>query len=199
MNALVYVETRPYPDLKQNILGQIKFLPDWPLYIFCSPHNQHLFGDIAARYFHCVVRSLPEYNRLLTSARFWHTIQADKCLIFQHDTGILKPWDATFEQYDYIGAPWKFQAHGGNGGLSWRNVNVMRQIIAENHYTGNPYEDVWFCNIMFQQNMNLAPREVCESFAVETIFRLGTFGFHAIENWLSKEQCNLIRNQYLKA
>lgn len=195
MNALVYVETRPYPDLKANIEKQLQKLPDWPLYIFCAQRNIHLFGGIPARYHFVEVNTLGQYNRLLTSERFWNTIKAEKCLIFQHDTGILKDNLLDFAEWDYVGAPWKFQQHGGNGGLSWRNVELMAYICAHEPYSGNPYEDVWFCNYMNREGLKLAPREVCAKFSVETIFQLGTFGYHAIDNWLSARECEIIRSQ----
>ena len=196
MNALVYVETRPYPDLKANIEKQLSKLPDWRLYIFCSQANVTLFGNLPANYHFVEVNSLHQYNRLLTSPRFWNTIQAEKCLIFQHDTGGFKDNLSDYEDWDYVGAPWRFQAHGGNGGLSWRNVEVMKWICEREAYTGNPYEDVWFCNYMYANGMKLAPPDVCAAFSVEAIFRLGTFGYHAVKNWLSEDQCRQIINQY---
>jgi hypothetical protein len=53
-------------------------------------------------------------------------------------------------------------------------------------------EDVFFSRFV----KNVAPREVNAKFACETEFRLGTLGAHAIDEWLTKEECGKIRNQY---
>jgi hypothetical protein len=53
-------------------------------------------------------------------------------------------------------------------------------------------EDVFFSRFVKE----VAPREACEKFACEGEFRLGTFGYHAIEEWLTPEECRQIRAQY---
>jgi hypothetical protein len=53
-------------------------------------------------------------------------------------------------------------------------------------------EDVFFSCFVKE----VAPREVCEKFACETEFRLGTFGYHAIDEWLTAEECKQIKEQY---
>lgn len=53
-------------------------------------------------------------------------------------------------------------------------------------------EDVFFSRFV----KNVAPRDVAAKFACETEFRLGTLGAHAIDEWLTKEECESIRTQY---
>lgn len=53
-------------------------------------------------------------------------------------------------------------------------------------------EDMFFSRYV----KNVAPREVNEKFACETVFKLGTMGCHAIDEWLTPEQCEQIREQY---
>jgi hypothetical protein len=53
-------------------------------------------------------------------------------------------------------------------------------------------EDVFFSRFV----KNVAPREVNAKFACETEFRLGTLGAHAIDEWLTKAECEQIRRQY---
>lgn len=53
-------------------------------------------------------------------------------------------------------------------------------------------EDVFFSYYL----KDVAPKEVCEKFACETKFTLGTLGTHAIDEWLTPEQCEQIREQY---
>lgn len=183
MNNLVaiIIENRPIPGIEQIIEAHEKMLPkDTPVYwIKNEPIN-----------------SMGDYNRLLTSKRLWRNL-SENVLIFQHDSMILKPGIEEFMEWDYVGAPWKFQEHGGNGGLSFRKRSAMMRVIDKFNYNGNPNEDVWFCNCLKELGMNLAPREVCEKFSCESIFKLGTYGYHQIESYLTPKECEAIRNQYL--
>jgi hypothetical protein len=196
----VIVETRPLENINRIIHSHMNRLPkDWGLTIFCSVDNQHMMPHGANLIvMPSAFMNEMQYNKLLTSFAFWQNVPYDKCLVFQHDSELFKAWDSDFEKWDYIGAPWKFQQHGGNGGLSWRSVAAMKwclQQIAYNPTLGN--EDVYFSDILAKSfEYRLAPREHCEKFAVETIFQLGTFGGHAIDKWLSLEECVKIRKQY---
>jgi len=100
-----------------------------------------------------------------------------------------------------VGAPWPFQRHGGNGGLSLRNPIKMAEVCTTVEYKANNHgnEDVFFANHLGLIGGKLAPREICARFSTESIFRLGTFGCHAIDRYLSPEQCHQIRNQYVNA
>jgi hypothetical protein len=141
-------------------------------------------------------KTMIDYNKLLTNPSFWDHIEYDRVLIFQHDSGLLKSGIEEFLKWDYIGAPWKFQEHGGNGGLSIRNPRVMFNICQKFKYNHECNEDVWFCNKMKELNMNIAPREVCSMFSVESIYKTGTLGYHAMDKYLLKIQVETILNQY---
>lgn len=195
------VETRNYPDLAEVIQGHLKYLPiDWGLMIVTTEDNklflQEIFPEAS---FHLVESNFEEeaYNRLITSPEFISKIPFEKFLVFQHDSRLLNYWDVNFEKYDYIGAPWTFQDHGGNGGLSWRSKKMMLQISERVPFFeivhGN--EDVYYCNNMQSFGFNLAPREVCSRFSCESIFQSGTFGYHAIEKWLSPEEISQVKDQ----
>jgi hypothetical protein len=204
----VIVETRPLGNLQDIILNHVKFLPDdWGLTVFCSEENKHLVQDgsvlgvVDSESLRVIVLEQPinemEYNKLLTSQWFWDQLPYDKCLIFQHDSEIFRKWESKFEKYDYIGAPWSFQRHGGNGGLSWRSVAAMKAVleIAQWHPSkGN--EDVFFCNVLHgHPDYLMADRQTCSEFSVETIYQPATFGAHAIDKWLTPEQCKKLRSQ----
>ncbi len=151
--------------------------------------------------------SSEDYNLILTDPDFWHSLSRyDRVLIFQHDSKILKRDDEKLQSFlkcDYVGAAWSFQYHGGNGGLSIRNPKAMLHIIKNRPYRypqdGN--EDVYFSNELFNiegdnSGYYLADRNTCKEFSCESIFALGTFGVHAIDKYLTPEQCNQILNQY---
>ncbi len=198
--AAVIVETRPLVNLKQVIEDHLKFLPKYTkLYVFGSTHVDLLLSQAEFKYeFHNVGVKLSEwgYNLLLTSKQFWESIQEENVLIFQHDSEILRDGIEYFYRYDYAGAPWKFYPHGGNGGLSFRKKKAMIDCIEVRLWTqeqGN--EDVYFSKILKSIECKMS-RAACDLFSCETIFKLGTFGCHAIDKHLSKEECKQIRNQY---
>lgn len=203
----VIVETRPLDNLVDVIYDHMKFLPvDWGLRIFCSEDNYSLLnehfseGDLII--LDRKISNQNDYNYLLTDANFWLQIQFDKILIFQPDSMILRTGIEEFLQWDYVGAPWAFQAHGGNGGLSLRSKHAMVEIC--DTYKGvynvaaHGNEDLFFSNVMYTDNFNynLAPRDVCMKFSCEAIFQLGTFGYHAVEKYLTTEQVEEIKTQY---
>lgn len=147
--------------------------------------------------------NMHDYNKHLTDPKFWaEHCDVDRVLIFQHDSGLLRKGIEEFFDFDYCGAPWVFQLHGGNGGLSLRNPRIMLHICQQFPYRGmavHGNEDVYFSNIMHESKGCaglLAPREVCSKFSVESIYQLGTFGWHGIHKWLTPQQCNNVLNQY---
>ena len=193
--AGVIVDTRNV-NFKSIIERHFEFLP--------GKFDCVVFHDQNSVNFDCIKHQIPrsinnlrDYNDLMTSEWFWDKLIYDKVLIFQNDSGLLRKGIEEFYKWDYVGAPWKFQDIGGNGGLSWRSVKVMKKISKQKPYSLiYGFEDVYFCNEMKEKGLNIAPREVCKKFSCETIFELGTLGYHAIRNYMSEEQCNDILNQY---
>jgi len=180
--AAVIVENREF-DMDSIIDRHKKFLPSsWEII--------HL-KDVIVSHFH-------EYNRLLGSAKFWKSLPFDKVLIFQHDSGLLRKGIEDFLKYDYVGAPWVFQESGGNGGLSLRTPEVMIRttefLAYDRSHHGN--EDVYFSNNIKWVGGKLAPRKACSEFSVESVFQMGTLGYHAIDNFFSKDVVNKILTQY---
>ena len=204
MKGCCIVETRPITNLSEIIIDRhLKYIPkDWGLTIYCSSLNHEYIknSDFGVNTNIIVLDNskltIDGYNSMLKSKSFWKSLPYEKVLIFQSDSRLLKEGIEDFLKWDYIGSPFQFQHHGGNGGLSLRNVNLMEEICRSENFT--PYnEDVDFCNFMFENKIgNLAPREVCFKFSCETIPMLGTLGVHAIEKWLSKIHCEEILNQY---
>lgn len=146
------------------------------------------------------VKSLEDYNAMMTSPSFWHRLRLyNKVLIIQNDSEMFRPGIEEFYDCDYIGAPWKFQEHGGNGGFSLRSVEACTKTIEKFPYQGSRvhgYEDVYFSNHIEKAGFKLATREQCSKFSCETIYAEGTLGAHAIDKYFTKEQCQKLRNQY---
>lgn len=146
------------------------------------------------------VKSGHDVNFVMTKKEFWEKFfEYDRVLIFQHDSGLLKRGIENFLAWDYVGAPWKFQQHGGNGGLSIRNPRAMADVCEKVPYDHKQHgnEDVYFVNHLPLLNCSVAPREVCETFAVESIYRLNTLGYHAIDRYLLPHECANILSQYM--
>ena len=195
-NAAVITETRNFNP--QIIRDHLDMLPDnFDLIVFCGDSNAHLFNEFECIKYNTSINNLNDYNRLLTSLYFWDKLQHfDKVLIFQTDSKILREGIEEFYKWDYVGAPWLFQEKGGNGGLSLRDPKIMLEIIESEPYNpGYGYEDVYFSNKV-ENYGNLAPRNICKKFSCETIFELGTWGYHAIQNYMTNEQISKIENQY---
>ena len=203
--SAVIVEPRNIEGLVNIINAHLKHLDDtWDLMIFGSVLNRELMktsfpqarfvslggGNINIR----------GYNTLLTSLDFWKSIPNEKVLIFQWDSMILKKGVDEFLGYDFVGAPWKFSQTGGNGGFSIRSRSAMIKCIEHRKYnpSSDGNEDIYFCKLLKQLNLNLAPRDVCSKFSCETIFALGTFGYHGIDKYLTEEECEQIMTQYGK-
>lgn len=196
MYALALIETRINQRIDDKIHDHAYFLPDdWHKFaVVCERnHKETKLPYILID----EVNSFNDYNRILTKADFWNNfLEYERVLICQADSGLLREGIDEFLKWDYVGAPWKFQEHGGNGGLSLRNPKVMHEICLNHTWTlGMAYEDVWFSNIMYG-NYDLAPRCVCETFSAETIYRLGTLGYHNIGGYLSSREVQNIMNQY---
>lgn len=144
------------------------------------------------------IKTLKDYNKLLTMRKFWEDIPFDKVLIFQHDSGLLRDGIDDFLEYDFVGAPlYHIDFPAMNGGLSIRDKEAMIKCIDHKHYNesyGN--EDIYFCNTLKEIGGHLPSKEIAKNFSVETIFGLGSVGYHAIDKWHSKELVEQIKTQY---
>lgn len=164
-------------------------------------HKKYLPIDWNVLHFDAPISSEREYNLLLTSKEFWENIPFDKVLIFQHDSLLLRHGIKDFLQYDFVGAQ-IFHEHLPmpcmNGGLSLRSKSKMLEVIEKIPYDYNLHgnEDIYFCRGIEKIGGNLPTKEGAQSFSVESVFSLGSLGCHAIDKYLTPEQCELILNQY---
>eukprot|EP00607_Mallomonas_marina_P000550 CAMPEP_0182426812 /NCGR_PEP_ID=MMETSP1167-20130531/13327_1 /TAXON_ID=2988 /ORGANISM="Mallomonas Sp, Strain CCMP3275" /LENGTH=378 /DNA_ID=CAMNT_0024608515 /DNA_START=341 /DNA_END=1477 /DNA_ORIENTATION=+ len=125
------------------------------------------------------VNSPVSYNRLLLSESFWSGLSevADKVLIFQTDSMLLRSGMNKFIKYEYLGAPWRLDlpfvvqkgvVNGiGNGGFTFRDVKLMLSVL----WTKEKFmfsEDVEFAKRAEKLCENFPTRAVAYSFAVES-------------------------------
>ena len=151
-----------------------------------------------------------------TSENFWKELSSYyRVLIFQTDTAILKKGIESYYDWDYIGAPcynYINEVSVLNGGLSLRNPRLMEficryygwdsdlpEMVELGKYSSASFfaEDIFFCTRMIKYNIGNYPSlEVAKTFSMETQFELGTLGYHKIEDYLTPEQVEQIKNQY---
>ncbi len=145
------------------------------------------------------IESARDYNLIMTSYQFWSRLPFDKVLIFQHDSGLLRKGIEEFLEYDFIGAPIQhIDFPAMNGGLSLRDVSAMLNVIVKTRYNPNKHgnEDMYFCNQLAKNGGKLPTKDVAQKFSVETIYNTGSLGYHAMNKYLTKEECETILNQY---
>lgn len=134
--AAVIVETREVAGFGNIVRNHLKHLPnDWKLEVYCADSNKlfvinELHGMEYTLHEGVMIKTAMDYNRLLLSRSFWEDLlQYKRVLIFQSDSEILRSGIEEFLSYDYVGAPWKINFRGGNGGLSIRNPAAMIEAI----------------------------------------------------------------------
>lgn len=174
--------------IEPHIIRHKQFLPDYEILHYDLRRHIRKANEIHIA-----------YNNVVASVEFWEELPFDKVLIFQHDSGLLRTGIEEFFEYDFIGAPLKHIPFPTmNGGFSLRSKEAMIKCINETQYDyevhGN--EDIYFCDQLKKLGGKLPTQEVASKFSVETIYGLGSLGYHAIEKWHTEEQCNIILNQY---
>ena len=181
--AAIIIDDRP-EIAKEAIERHSEFIPKgWPIIHMMPPYENGLYS----------IKSARDYNSVLTNPAFWRGCRYDRVLIFQHDSGLLRHGIEDFLEYDFIGAPIANIPGCMNGGLSIRNPEMMYITCVNYKYDHSCNEDVWFCNHL---KGNLPTKEVAQKFSVETIFGLGSLGYHAIDKYMTINEIDLIMRQY---
>jgi hypothetical protein len=149
------------------------------------------------------------YNRFMLESLGAH-VATEHCLVVQSDGFILNPafWDASFLDYDYIGAPWPGYVdvvggerlwldrnRVGNGGFSLRSRKLL-ELTARVRFDELPFphssEDLIICHYLYHEmraaGIRFAPPELAARFSIESpgIYAQSpqrVFGFHG-RHWL---------------
>ncbi len=191
--ATVIVDTRCHADLTVALRNVAYFLPNWAMYIFHSAANEQFLVEALGPRHRANLRRIVagnlthlEYSRLLASAFFWETIDAEKILVFQADAFLRRSGIAEFMEYDYVGAPWAHPVRGsngallrfGNGGLSLRNRLMSLAITKKRKWMGQP-EDIYFAqHFLADRAANLPDQATAARFSVETLYYSNPMGLH---------------------
>jgi len=185
--AAVLIEPRNHPMIKYVIYNFMYLLAPqgWSLHVFCSIDNYEMINDIRKvlnlhiHILHTNNLTEPEYNKLLTSEKFYNEFDESisHLLIFQTDTMLLKDNISEFLKFDFIGAAWSFSPNKGcNGGLSLRNRKKMLEICK--NYKCNENEDGFF-SFTNEQSLNVIPTlQDKNNFSMETIWCDDPMGLH---------------------
>lgn len=190
------VETKNKNGLLEVINNHINYLPkNTKLYLFGSKETEYIKELVDCEFYYVEINSIEDYNKLLKSISFWEIFKEERVLIFQHDSRLLRFGIEEFYQWDYIGASWNFSPFVGNGGLSLRNPKAMIDCLKTISVSTNN-EDIYFGFALPMKGYKVAPVHIANKFSIETKFYLGSFGYHAIEKYLSEEQCKQIKTQY---
>jgi Protein of unknown function (DUF5672) len=158
------------------------------------------------------IKSTKDYSDLLLTG-IDQCVLGTHVLIIQWDSFITHPnlWRDEFLSYDYIGPVWPHHPETpvGNGGFSLRSVKLLQAIKQPGFVKRHP-EDYCICadNKDFLEkecDIQFAPSEVAEQFAVERSEWHDAFGFHGLFNFgrvLSDDQLTaffkMIPDSYLR-
>jgi predicted O-methyltransferase YrrM len=156
------------------------------------------------------ISDLMEYSKFMVN-ELPNFIDTEHCFTIHHDGFVINPenWSNDFLNYDWIGAPWKKDAHFlvngervGNGGVSIRSKKLMD--IAKK-YECNNHEDTFICcslrNILTENGIKFAPLDLAAKFSLEcgsedlNVTINDVFAFHGKH---SKEHNNCIRDIIFK-
>lgn len=137
------------------------------------------------------LQGIEGYNRFMLSGLASH-VTTSHALVVQWDGFVCCPeyWDASFLDWDYIGAPWYHGgSHGsvGNGGFSLRSKKLLAALETLNHPANEP-EDMAICVTLRPMleakfGIRFAPLEVAQRFACEYGPYRPSFGFHGMHNF----------------
>jgi len=189
----VIVEPRKHAALKGVLHNFAYYLPNACFTLYHSMENQELANELRAiaPNLHTVCfregnMAREDYSALLESLAFWNDRRGERVLIFQTDTGLRKNDIAKFWRYGYVGAPWTWTPYPadpfflvGNGGLSLRDPQLMRDILIRNPPTqGDGHnEDLYFANAALHAG-RCPDVETAAEFSVEWMHHPDPMGFH---------------------
>lgn len=114
---------------------------------------------------------------------------AENLLVFQPDSIFCANSPTTlndFIEWDWIGAPWsKTAQYGGNGGLSFRKVSRIIQVLERNKRRAGDgaFEDLWLATkLRALPEWHMPNANISKTFSVESVWDETPLGYHI--GWL---------------
>jgi Protein of unknown function (DUF5672) len=209
----IIVEPREHPALEfvlTNVMANLD--PVWTIIVFHGNKNEEFVRSIIERNFHAEATrikminlhvdnlTIAEYNKLFYTKSFYDHIPSETFLVFQTDSALCSKFKHNineFLKYDYVGAPWKWSQHIGNGGLSLRKKSKMLEVLEKCPMddTAKP-EDVFFSSGCDAVTLLKPDSNTARNFSVETIpNETGTFGIHKPWVYLESGDYNMLRSE----
>lgn len=214
LNEAVIVETRELEHFEIIVRNCIyKLGEEWSHTIICGKNNYNFISNMVSKINRDIkIIKLPkttisqnDYNNMLLSIDFWNLCVGEKILIYQEDSFIFKHNIMDFINWDYIGAPFKFNCvdgiNVGNGGLSLRSKSKMIQVLQNtlvdsfNVHQLKPFvrdfmarqrldrvpEDIYFSTCLQKMHIGIvADFETAKQFSSETVYFEDSFGMHCM-------------------
>lgn len=233
-NVVIMIDNRPNIFSVISIYITMSNLRqgDWSVAVVCNNDNIDFFKKYLGDKVEYITKfnypskkfSLEIYNDLLKSPYFWNTFSKyDKALFVQDDGMILKSgMEERFMKYDYVGAPWekKWASQDpnkyiheeinaelvGNGGVSLRNVRVMKTLCEKYKYLAKQLhydkiqqqpEDVYFSYCCVKENKETPTYEEAQYFSSEQVINPDAFGFHKVWVYHHLSTIEALFNSYL--
>lgn len=211
---VVMVEPRRHNALEYVLRNVLHFLDDsWGLQIFSGTRNHEFIKAITVDWGLVHTEVLPvenldtrAYNQLKKSSEFWERVRGEHVLWIEPDCLLRRRGLERFLKFDYVGAPWRkeFAASAycrvGNGGLSLRRVDAMREIAARANPEAELFalEDVFFCmnlqlaNAQHPGRYQLPSVDEAMTFAVESMFATDPVGLHKPWPYVTTDQLQVL-------
>ena len=235
----IIIEPRQHKALSLVLNNALSNLDkNWIFYIYHGINNEDYIKNIINNelkdYTHKIKLinlnvenlSFEDYNKTLYNHSFYDNINTEMFLMFQTDSLISNKYSKliyNFIEYDYVGAPWT-NGMVGNGGLSFRKTNKMKEILNNKSYYYIKYnkeelmnEDIYFSNnenVFFKTdyiketndnidknnfiNNNVFKPSLEESkfFSVEAIYNEMSFGIHKPWLYINNDELDSLKKLF---
>ena len=196
-NTLLFIDNRYDPSFIYLARLFIYSVDEtWNITIFTTENNKKYYENDLNKlnvhgYIHIIETNINnniDYSNILKDINLWKNIKEDHCLLFQYDSFCMKKFNPIFFNYNYIGARWPHQASKysnitiGNGGTSFRKVRIMEELINKNKSRKYLVEDVFFAELLYENNLYNCTENIADKFSFENIFQEDSCYAHQIYN-----------------
>lgn len=154
--AICIVERRCHPNLKFCLQNAAYYARGYSIHIFCSEANIDYVHTICGKQFnnlnvYPIFKDIgtpeagkKEYNDLLMTYQFWNTFKEEHVITIETDSYFLKPIPDSIYEFDYVGSKWiSNEQEPGGGGLTYRKVAVMKEILEKIDTEGHVMQDTF--------------------------------------------------------
>jgi hypothetical protein len=202
--AFVIVERRPHPNFAFILKNTAWADPANAVYLFCSdanlpfikallgPKEPHFKIIVAFQGLGSREEGKADYNRLLTSARFYeqfdHTIE--HIVTVQMDAFFRRKLPNEFYTGDYWGNPWAWRQNlPGGGGITVRRLSKMIAICTASSNADLDNEDAWISDRIIETGSNFPPIEFRREAIMESLPAQNPYCLHQfwtfLENYMA--------------